>query len=170
MAEELVVDFAPFFRRLELVRLPGRSAHRTGKDRHHPAFQLHRRQHIALARNRLLSAALGLLGAQAATVNWVLWMDVDVRHIPRDLIRHLLAANRTIVVPNCLWRMNNGQVSYATALLLLSVLMTIVLFTASSLSSLFGFSRLYLSNGRAFGMAVVRLSSVCHGCIVGIRC
>ena len=107
MAEDFVSDFAPFFKRLELVRLPGRESHRTGNDRHHPAWQLTRRRHIALARNRLLSAALSLAGQN---INWILWMDVDVRHIPRDLIRHLLSANKSIVVPNCLWRQDNGQV------------------------------------------------------------
>jgi len=108
MAEEFVSDFAPFFKRLELVRLPGkRSAHRIGNDRHHPAWQIMRRRHLALARNRLLSAALTHVGQ---SVNWLVWLDADLRHIPRDLIRHLLSANKSIVAPNCLWRQNDGQV------------------------------------------------------------
>jgi len=107
MATELVSDFAPFFKRLELVRLPGGESHRTGNSRHDPFWQVMRRRHMALARNRLLSAGLSVAGQN---VNWVLWLDVDLRHIPRDLVRHLLAANKSVVVPNCLWRQDNGQV------------------------------------------------------------
>jgi len=81
-----------------------------GNDRHIVAFQLARRRHLALARNRLLSAGLALVADQ--NVNWVLWLDSDLRHIPRDLIRHLLSANQSIVVPNCLWKMDNGQVCH----------------------------------------------------------
>jgi len=109
LATELINDLGSFFKRLQLVRLPGRTPHKTDNDRHDAAWQLNRRRNIALARNRLLSAALGLIADQ--NVNWVVWLDVDIRHIPRDLIRYLLSANQSVVVPNCLWRMDNGQVT-----------------------------------------------------------
>ena len=110
MAREFIGDLGPFFKRLELVRLPGGAFHKTGNARHDPNWQMARRSHIALSRNRLLSAALSLVAGQ--NVNWVLWLDADIRHIPRDLIRHLLSANQSIVVPNCLWKQGNGQVRY----------------------------------------------------------
>ena len=108
LATEFVNELSPFFKRLTLVRLPGRTSHRAGNARHDVSWQLDRRRGIALARNRLLTAALSLVADH--NVNWVLWLDVDVRHIPRDLIRHLLSANQSIVVPNCLWKQDNGQV------------------------------------------------------------
>jgi len=108
MATDFINDMSSFFKRLALVRLPGGSSHKTANVRHDPKWQLERRRHLALSRNRLLSAALGLVAGE--NVNWVMWLDVDLRHIPRDLIRHLLSANQSIVVPNCLWRQDNGQV------------------------------------------------------------
>jgi len=109
MATDFVNDMSSFFKRLALVRLPGGASHKTDSARHDLTWQLERRRHLALSRNRLLSAALGLVAGE--NVNWVMWLDVDLRHIPRDLIRHLLSANQSIVVPNCLWRQVNGQVS-----------------------------------------------------------
>jgi hypothetical protein len=76
--------------------------------RHEPSWQFVRRRHLATVRNRLLIHGLGLAGPR---VRWVLWIDSDVRHVPRDLIRHLVAANQSIVVPNCLWKQDDGQVS-----------------------------------------------------------
>ena len=111
LTTDLVDELRPFFKRLELVRLPSEAAsHKFGNARHDPSWQLDRRAHLARARNRLLSAALGVVARQS--IKWVLWMDADVRHIPRDLIRHLLSANQSVVVPNCLYREQNGQVGY----------------------------------------------------------
>jgi len=75
--------------------------------RHEQSWQFTRRRHLAIARNRLLMHALGSVGPR---VRWVLWIDSDVRHIPRDLVRHLVAVNQSVVVPNCLWKQDNGQV------------------------------------------------------------
>jgi len=97
-----------FFKRLSLVRLAGRTSQKTGNDRHDLNWQLERRRHLALSRNRLLWAAL----SQVESAKWVLWLDVDLRHVPRDLVRYLLSANQSIVVPNCLWKQQNGQVCY----------------------------------------------------------
>jgi len=110
LATDYIDDLSPFFKRLELVRLPGVASHKTGNARHDANWQMARRSHIALSRNRLLSAALSLVADH--NVNWVLWLDSDIRHIPRDLIRHLLSANQSIVVPNCLWKQGNGQVRH----------------------------------------------------------
>jgi len=112
LANEFIDDLGPFFKRLQLLRLPGGESHKTGNSRHDPAWQQARRRHLALSRNRLLSAALSTV---SNNVNWVLWMDSDIRHIPRDLIRLLLSANQSIVVSNCLWRQANGQVCASLA-------------------------------------------------------
>jgi len=114
-ASELVGELGAFFKRLALVRLGGSKApQKTGGDRHNVHWQLDRRRHLALSRNRLLWAALSHVDHR--NVKWVLWLDVDLRHVPRDLIRYLLAANQSIVVPNCLWKQDNGQVSLLPAL------------------------------------------------------
>jgi len=107
MATEFINELGPFFKRLSLVRLPGRSSHSIDT-RHDKAWQMERRRHLALSRNRLLSAALSQVADDR--VKWVVWLDADIRHIPRDLIRHLLSANQSVIVPNCLWRQDNGQV------------------------------------------------------------
>ena len=108
-ATEYANELSAFFKRVTVVRLAGKSsAQKTGNDRHDPKWQLERRRHLARSRNRLLWTALGQL--EHDNIKWVLWLDVDVRHVPRDLIRYLLSANQSIVVPNCLWRMDNGQV------------------------------------------------------------
>lgn len=57
-------------------------------------IQRRRREVLARARNRLLSAAL-------ADESWVLWLDVDLIDYPPDLLDRLLAAGRDIVVPHC---------------------------------------------------------------------
>ena len=58
-------------------------------------IQYRRRSILAKSRNTLLARALG-------NEDWVLWLDADVCRIPPDLIRQLLAADKQIVVPNCL--------------------------------------------------------------------
>jgi len=112
-ATELVSELSAFFKRLALVRLAVKASQKTGNARHDVHWQLERRRHLALSRNRLLWAALSHAAHQ--NVKWVLWLDVDVRHVPRDLIRYLLSANRSIVVPNCLWKQDNGQVRVISA-------------------------------------------------------
>jgi len=105
-----VDELSSFFKRVALVRLPGKAGYKEGNSRHDRDWQLARRQHIALVRNRLLSAALSLVAGAGVDLKWVLWLDSDIRHVPRDLIRLLLSANQSVVVPNCLWRQQNGQV------------------------------------------------------------
>lgn len=107
-ATEFINDLSAFFKRLALVRLPDRTSQKVGNDRHDVHWQLERRRHLALSRNRLLWAALSHDAAHH-NVKWVLWLDVDLRHVPRDLIRYLLSANQSLVVPNCLWKQDNGQ-------------------------------------------------------------
>lgn len=57
--------------------------------------QFQRRSILAKSRNYLLARAL-------EDEDWVLWIDVDVAHWPRDVIERLLAAGKEIVAPNCL--------------------------------------------------------------------
>ncbi len=65
-----------------------------GQHRWAPALQLARRRQLARARNHLLFRAL-------AEQDWVLWLDVDMRAWPPDLIERLLATGRDIVQPHC---------------------------------------------------------------------
>jgi peptide chain release factor subunit 1 len=65
-----------------------------GVPRWAPAFQLLRRSVLARARNHLLFRAL-------EDEDWVLWVDVDIIHYPRDVLHQLLATHFDIVVPHC---------------------------------------------------------------------
>jgi hypothetical protein len=56
--------------------------------------QLMRRIVLARSRNHLLFHALD-------DEEWVLWLDVDVVHYPRDVIETLLATGKSIVQPHC---------------------------------------------------------------------
>jgi mannosyltransferase OCH1-like enzyme/UDP:flavonoid glycosyltransferase YjiC (YdhE family)/GT2 family glycosyltransferase len=58
-------------------------------------IQFKRRSIMARSRNQLLTRAM-------MNQDWVLWVDVDVANRPDDVIEQLLAANKEIVVPNCL--------------------------------------------------------------------
>lgn len=79
------------FSNVENIRYHGPST------RHEMGWQLTRRTHLAKSRNALLSRGLG-------DETWVLWMDSDVQYIPFDLIEQLLAADRDIVVPSCMFQ------------------------------------------------------------------
>jgi GT2 family glycosyltransferase len=59
-----------------------------------PPFQLSRRTVLAKSRNHLLFAAL-------EDEDWVLWLDVDVRDYPPDVLDRLLALEKDIVTPHC---------------------------------------------------------------------
>ena len=87
----------PYFRRLELIKLKGRLAVTSGNARHDLTWQFTRRRHMAMSRNQLLFRSL-------RNEKWVLWLDSDVKHIPRDLIQHLMSARKSIVAANCLYR------------------------------------------------------------------
>jgi mannosyltransferase OCH1-like enzyme len=58
--------------------------------------QLQRRSILARSRNYLLSLAL-------QSEDWVLWLDFDVIDYPADVIQNLLAQEREIVVPHCVF-------------------------------------------------------------------
>jgi hypothetical protein len=66
-------------------------------DIHSKQNQLHRRQHLAQARNRLLAAGL-------SNQTWTLWIDSDVSYFPPDLIQQLLSAKVGIVTPLCVYK------------------------------------------------------------------
>ncbi len=59
-----------------------------------PSQQRQRRGAISQSRNALLMHALG-------DEPWVLWIDVDLEAYPVDVLRHLLAVGKDIVVPHC---------------------------------------------------------------------
>lgn len=97
-----VSNLTQHYRRVTLVQ------HDFGLDlprevRHEEYLQVIRRHVLARGRNHLLSRAL-------VDEDWVLWVDSDVYGWPRDILSTLLAANRTIVSPNCV--MSRGGVSY----------------------------------------------------------
>ncbi len=56
--------------------------------------QVERRSVMAKSRNYLLFRAL-------ADEDWVLWLDVDVREYPPDIIQRLLSTGKNIVQPHC---------------------------------------------------------------------
>jgi hypothetical protein len=64
--------------------------------RSNPELQLQRRSILARSRNYLLSRALH-------SEDWVLWLDFDVIDYPADVIQRLLAEERDIVVPHCVF-------------------------------------------------------------------
>lgn len=82
------------FRRATLVKWDAGFQMPPNSPRWAPPLQLPRRVVLAKARNRLLSAAL-------ADEEWVLWLDVDVADYPPDVLRRLLAVEKSIVTPHC---------------------------------------------------------------------
>lgn len=64
--------------------------------KHDGDLQLKRRNHLALARNRLLADAY-------TNQDWVLWIDSDLSKVPPDLVEQLLYPNKDVVVPCCLF-------------------------------------------------------------------
>ncbi|CAH1801918.1 unnamed protein product [Owenia fusiformis] len=71
-------------------------------DRHDLFIQGPRRNHLAKARNRLLSSAL-------SDEDYVLWIDSDVREIPPNVMQYLIAAQKDVVVPSCLYRKGDNS-------------------------------------------------------------
>jgi UDP:flavonoid glycosyltransferase YjiC (YdhE family)/glycosyltransferase involved in cell wall biosynthesis len=87
MLPELRAEFA----RVELLKAdPGCDG--DGARTPHGRFP---RSRLARSRNQLLERALG-------AEEWVLWIDADVADWPADVIERLLAADKEIVVPNCI--------------------------------------------------------------------
>jgi GT2 family glycosyltransferase len=85
------------YRRVTLVKWDSHFQLPPGTPRWAPPLQLPRRAVLAKARNRLLSAAL-------QDEDWVLWLDVDVADYPPDVLRVLLATDKSIVTPHCVVR------------------------------------------------------------------
>ncbi len=86
-----------------MVKLGEHLLEQPRKDSHDIDFQVTRRKHLAKARNRLLFAGL-------RDEKWVLWLDVDLRYIPPDLVQQLIAVQKHIVVPSCVYVQENGNV------------------------------------------------------------
>jgi glycosyltransferase involved in cell wall biosynthesis len=85
---QLAVDFhAAFLFKEDL-------GYQTALPRWAPSEQRRRRSAIALSRNSLLMRTLD-------EQDWVLWIDADVESFPADVLEHLLAAGKEIVVPHC---------------------------------------------------------------------
>lgn len=103
-AEKMAALVRPYFKRVDVLRLKGSSSQTSGHARHDRSWQLTRRRHLAMARNQLLFGALG-----GSSEKWVLWMDSDVRHIPRDLVERFIWPQKGIVAANCLYRQDSGQ-------------------------------------------------------------
>jgi peptide chain release factor subunit 1 len=65
-----------------------------GLPRWTPGLQLARRQVLARARNQLLFRAL-------RDEDYVLWVDIDLKHYPADVLHRLIGTGFDIVMPNC---------------------------------------------------------------------
>lgn len=75
------------------------------EERHAYADQPIRRSVLAKSRNYLVQAALEY-------ERWVLWLDSDLQSIHRTLVEDLLGFNKSVLVPNCLWKSLFGCVSF----------------------------------------------------------
>ncbi len=93
--QEALPDLQREFGRAQLFRKDFGFEH--SGNRWQPQIQYRRRATIARSRNALLQQAL-------QDEDWVLWVDADLLSYPPDIIETLLAADKRIVVPNCLQR------------------------------------------------------------------
>ncbi|XP_053403390.1 uncharacterized protein LOC123555092 [Mercenaria mercenaria] len=75
--------------------------------RHLKESQQYRREHIALARNRLLRFAL-----KQNKFDYILWIDSDVAEIPPDLVQQMLFAKSDVVATSCLMRSLGYKMKY----------------------------------------------------------
>ena len=85
-----------YFRRVEVVDLSFVTAHEPWHKAHDEHIQLQRRRQLAMSRNALLLAGL-------KSEDWVLWLDVDVKEMPPDIIERLLKPAKDIIVPSCMY-------------------------------------------------------------------
>ncbi|WP_373480373.1 hypothetical protein [Geminocystis sp.] len=69
------------------------------KPRWDVSIQYQRRAIMAKSRNILCHQAL-------KEEDWVLWIDVDVKHYPFDIIEKFLETGKDIIVPNCVFEKN----------------------------------------------------------------
>ena len=67
---------------------------RAGLPRWMPGLQLARRQVLARARNQLLFRAL-------RDEDYVLWVDIDLKNYPADVLHRLIGTGFDVVTPNC---------------------------------------------------------------------
>ena len=102
IASEYAFNLRNYFHNVTVHKLSDKLGAKPRGTRHDREFQQVRRGHLALARNELLARSL-------ADEDWVLWMDSDVKHIPHDIIQHLLSAHQDIVVPTCMYLMADGS-------------------------------------------------------------
>ncbi len=65
------------------------------EDRWFPALQLKRRAALARVRNHLVDVGL------AETVDWALWIDVDICDFAPGILKRLLAERAKVVTPEC---------------------------------------------------------------------
>jgi hypothetical protein len=84
------------FRGLRLIKKDFGYHLPAGVPRYASYFQVQRRTILARARNHLLFRTL-------EDHDWVLWLDVDVIEYPADIVEILLATNKDIVQPNCVY-------------------------------------------------------------------
>jgi len=91
-----------YFERVEVLQLKSFGRSPSGQARHASFQQLSRRRNLAKSRNQLLFRGVH-------EEEWALWIDSDVKHVPRNIIRRLLGADRDIVAPNCLYRQDSGM-------------------------------------------------------------
>ena len=93
----------PFFRRVEVVDLHEKLSKASPIGKHEESFQVDRRKHLAISRNKLLHAGL-------RDEKWVLWMDVDVRYFPPDMIQQMISVQKHIVAPSCIYVKSNKKI------------------------------------------------------------
>lgn len=97
MAKNSLEMLQNYFDKVSLHKSKDSLPYRQPFSKHEVGWQYMRRRHLAKSRNLLLS--LGLVNE-----TWVLWMDSDVQYIPPDIIQQLLAAEKDIVVPSCMFK------------------------------------------------------------------
>lgn len=94
--------------------LLGEGGTNVGKARHGYDVQIERRRRLANSRSWLLTSILG------TEPDWVIWIDVDVVELPKDLIQTLIARAKAeradVVVPQCAWKTYNEQGSVPAVL------------------------------------------------------
>ncbi|ESO12890.1 hypothetical protein HELRODRAFT_153976 [Helobdella robusta] len=93
----------PYFKSIRIIPLKDGQPNSGGNIRHDKSYQEVRRKHLSKVRNQMLMSSL------EEKFKWVFWLDADVRHIPTNVIEHLLSVNQTIVTANCLYRKDNGE-------------------------------------------------------------
>jgi hypothetical protein len=95
-------DLVPGFRRITVICRDYQFQLKSNR-RHEFQMQASRRSVMAQSRNYLVHQTL-------EDEQWVLWIDSDLKSYPQTLIGDLLSYNKSLLVPNCLWKTLFGQV------------------------------------------------------------